>query len=534
VSVIIDWHRYRRIMMRRRLLAVLMLTGVLLGSACTKDESPRHEAHARAALGRVIVIGFDGLEPTMVRKYVHEGRLPTFARLIEQGTFGDLVTVLPPSSASAWTSAVTGVNPGKHGIYGFLKTSGDDPDGSPVFNTSRDRGFAPVWEVLGEYGRRSYIVNIPLSSPADSLDGLMIAGFPHASDDEQSYYWPKSLENLLDDYSFDAFRVTCAKNREERFLTKMHNIAGRRLNLGLELFEQRGWDLFWLVFTFPDRFQHYMWKYMDESHPMYDPINGPVYKDEIRNAYVLADTYLAEFMRRMNEDDLLLVMSDHGFGYLYYTVNANNFLQRTLGSTDDVKCADFFGGKFIIDVSGPGSEERYLSIRKRLIEGLRNLRDPVHDAPIIDSIYVKQDIYVGPYLSTAPDVLCFEKPGYLFFTLPKTPDLRLLDSGPSPDKAFSGFHRRRGTFGAYGKYVAAGRPIEARITDIAAIIYSYLGVPAPRDIDGKVPVSLFMDEGAGAFKLVKSDEPGYRRPTGLGSQDQDKIEKQLRAVGYIQ
>jgi predicted AlkP superfamily phosphohydrolase/phosphomutase len=339
---------------------------------------------------------------------------------------------------------------------------------------------------------------------------------------------------MLADYSFDAFRVTCAKNREERFLTKMQNIAGRRLNLGLDLFGQEGWDLFWLVFTFPDRFQHYMWKYMDENHPMYDPINGPIYKDEIRGAYALADNYLAEFMRRMHEDDLLIVMSDHGFGYLYYTVNANNFLQRTLGSTDNVKCADFFGGKFLIDVSGPGSEERYLSIRKRLIEGLRELKDPVHGAPIIDSIYVKEDLYVGPYVSTAPDILCFENPGYLFFTLPKTPDLRLLDSGPSPDKAFSGFHRRRGTFGAFGKYVAAGSRVEARITDISAIIYSYLGVPAPRDIDGKIPASLFMDEGAGAFELVKSNEPGYRRPTGLGSQDSEKIEKQLRAVGYIQ
>jgi predicted AlkP superfamily phosphohydrolase/phosphomutase len=502
--------------------------------SCGSGEETGSGARGRAALGRVIVLGFDGLEPTMVREYAAEGRLPTFSRLMKEGTFGDLITVLPPSSASAWTSAVTGVNPGKHGIYGFLKTGVGDPKGAAVFNTSRDRGFAPVWEVLGRYGRRSYIVNVPLSSPADSLNGLMVAGFPHASDDEESYYWPESVGKLLGEYSFDAFRVTCEKNREDRFLTKMQNIAAGRLNLGLELFGRDGWDLFWLVFTFPDRYQHYMWKYMDEHHPMYDPINGPAYRDEIRKAYVLADTYLAEFMRRMQENDLLIVMSDHGFGYLYYTINANNFIQRTLGSTENVKCADFFGGKFLIDVSGPGSEERYLSIRKRLIEGLRELKDPVRGDPIVDSIYVKEDLYTGPYVNTAPDVLCFEKPGYLFFNLPKTPDLRLLDSGPSPDKAFSGFHRRRGTLGLYGKYVATGRSAEARIVDIPAMIYCYLGVPAPRDLDGKFPASVFMDEGAGALELVRSEEPGYRRPTGLSSQDSEKIEKQLRAVGYIQ
>jgi predicted AlkP superfamily phosphohydrolase/phosphomutase len=519
--------------MRRRYLVWLFLAAVCLGLACGKEETAKLDVKAGAALGRVVVIGFDGLEPTMVRKYEAEGRLPAFSRLMKEGAFGDLITVLPPSSASAWTSAVTGVNPGKHGIYGFLKTSGENGE-EQVFNTSRDRGFAPVWEVLGRYGRRSCIINIPLSSPADSLDGLMIAGFPHASDDEESYYWPKSLGKLLGDYSFDAFRVTCAKNREDRFLTKMQGIAAQRLNLGLELFDRGGWDLYWLVFTFPDRYQHYMWKYMDPNHPMYDPISGPVYGDAIRDAYVMADNYLAEFMKRMGEDDLLIIMSDHGFGYLYYTVNSNNFLQRTFGSTDEIKCADFFGGKFLINVSGPGSEERYQSIRKRLIEGLRGLKDPVRGEPIIDSIYVKEDIYQGPYLSTAPDVLAFERPGYLFFSLPKTPDLRLLDSGPSPDKAFSGFHRRRGTLGLFGRYVKPGIPAEARITDVAAMIYSYLGVPAPKDIDGRVPASLFMDEGAGGVELVKSGDLGYRRPTGLGSQDSEKMEKQLRAVGYIQ
>jgi predicted AlkP superfamily phosphohydrolase/phosphomutase len=515
------------------MLVVLALAMAVVLS-CSSEDKPVRVVEAREPMGRVIVLGFDGLEPTMVRKWVDEGKLPTFKMMMEQGAFGDLVSVLPPSSASAWTSAVTGVNPGKHGIYGFLKTTNSDPDAPAVFNTSLDRGFAPVWDILGQYDRKSCIVNIPLSSPADSLNGIMIAGFPHASEDDRSYYWPKSLDKILGDYSFDAFRVTCAKNREDRFLQKMQSIASRRLHLGLRLFEDGGWDLYWLVFTFPDRFQHYMWKYYDTNHPMYDPISGPLYGDRIEAAYVQADNYTAEFINRMQENDLLVVMSDHGFGYLYYTINSNNFIQRTLGSTDAVRCADFFGAKFKIDVSGPNAEERYVSIRKRLIDGLRTLKDPVRGVPVIDSIYVKEDIYTGPYAGSAPDILCLEKPGYLFFTLPKTSDLRLLDSGPSPDKAFSGFHRRRGTIGMYGKYVRPGQSLEARIIDIPAVILSYLGVPGPEDIDGRVPANAFRDETAGRIELVRSGQTGYRRPTGLSTQDTQKIEKQLRAVGYIQ
>lgn len=520
--------------MKKVLAAALLVLTVAFAVSCGHEEAAKTRMHAREALGRVIVIGFDGLEPTLVRKWVQQGYLPTFKRVMEEGAFSDLVTVLPPSSASAWTSAVTGVNPGKHGIFGFLNTSNPGPSDEPVFNTSRDRGFRPVWAVLGDYGRTSDIINIPLSSPADSLKGLMIAGFPHASDNKESYYYPQSLNSVLGDYTFDAFRVTCAKNREERFLTKMEAISSKRLHLGLQLFEHNDWDLFWLVFTFPDRFQHYLWKYMDKNHPMYDPINGPVYGDEILQAYIKADHYLDEFLKRMGEDDLVIVMSDHGFGYLYYTINTNNFLQRTLGSTENVRCADFFGGKFLIDVQGPNAEERYLSIRNRLVEGLRSLKDPVHGDAIIDSVYLKEDIYKGPYLSYAPDVMAFEHPGYLLFSLPVTPDLRLIDAGPQPDKGFSGFHRRHGTLALMGKYVRPGATEEARITDVAAMIYGYLGVPAPAELDGKIPAALFKDESAGVMRLVKSDDPGYQRPVVLANQDTEKMESQLRAVGYIQ
>jgi predicted AlkP superfamily phosphohydrolase/phosphomutase len=511
-----------------------VLAGLCIWHGCSSEQGSGARLPAREPLGRVVVIGFDGLEPTLVRKWVSEGKLPNFKRLMTEGTFGDLVSVLPPSSASAWTSAVTGVNPGKHGIYGFLRESGPNSSPPVIFNTSLDRGFVPVWTLLGEYGRKSYIVNIPLTSPADSLNGLMIAGFPHASDDDRSRFWPQSVEKILGDYTFDAFRVTCAKNREDRFLQKMQGIASQRLDLGLRLIDRQDWDLFWLVFTFTDRYQHYLWKYMDSNHPMYDPINGPVYRDCIERSYVMADNYLAEFMNRLEPGDLLVLMSDHGFGYLYYTLNSHNFIQRTLGSTDNVICTDFFGAKFRIEVSGPEAEERYLSIRRRLVEGLRQLKDPVRGTAVVDSIYLKEDIYTGPYMSVAPDILCIEKPGYLFFSLAATPDLRLLDAGPNPDKTFSGFHRRRGTIGLYGDYVRSGQALDARIIDIPAIILAYLGVPAPADMDGHLPRQAFVEETPVSLELVRSEETGYHRPTGLSNQDTEKIEKQLRAVGYIQ
>jgi predicted AlkP superfamily phosphohydrolase/phosphomutase len=267
---------------------------------------------------------------------------------------------------------------------------------------------------------------------------------------------------------------------------------------------------------------------------MYDPQGGKDYGGAIDACYDQADAYLGEFMKRMKPDDLLMVMSDHGFGRLLYTINGQNFLYRTLGATQDVLCSDFFGAKFKIDVSGSGAEERYTSLRNRVVESLRSLTDPATGARIIDSIYVKEQIYKGPYVGSGPDVVCLENPDYLFFTLPRTPDLRLIDAGPSPDKTFSGFHRRRGTIALYGKQVEAGKTVEAKINDVAAIIMAYLSVPAPSELDGHVPAGIFVAGPAGELRLSKSDVSGYIKPGVFTTQGSKAMEKQLRAVGYMQ
>src|SRR5688572_12766198 len=65
---------------------------------------------------KAIVLGMDGLDPNLVRRFVSAGKMPTFQRLMEQGHFGELQTTMPPQSPVAWASFITGSNPGSHGI----------------------------------------------------------------------------------------------------------------------------------------------------------------------------------------------------------------------------------------------------------------------------------------------------------------------------------------------------------------------------------------------------------------------------------
>jgi predicted AlkP superfamily phosphohydrolase/phosphomutase len=513
---------------------VLVIAGLTLSVGCGGGERGGSQAAATEPLGRVMVIGFDGLDPARVRSLAAENRLPNFSRVLESGVFSDLTTVLPPSSAPAWTTAVTGVNPGKHGIYGFLKEPTSDDTAPIVFNTSRQRGFEAVWEVLSRYGRTCCIINIPLTSPADSLNGFMVAGFPYTSDDPRERFYPADLAQRLAGYSLDDIEAPESLGREDKFVMRMDTMSSRLRAMGFDLLDERPWDLFWIVFTFTDRYQHFFWKYMDPGHPLYDPTQAAAYGGKIEEAYERADAYLGEFMDRLGPNDLIIIMSDHGFGRLYYTINARNFAYRTTGSADEVLCADFFGGIFKIDVTGRNADEKYASIRKRLVESLSQLKDPDRDIAMIDSVYVKDDIYRGPYLGKAPDVICLEKSGYLFSRLPRTADLRLLDRGPNPLWAHTGYHRRKGSIGLYGPAVRPGASVEARITDVTPTILAYLGVPIPAEVDGKVPEAAFKPDVLGRMHLARSDESGYRKPAGLSPQDTKKIEKQLRSVGYIQ
>ena len=80
----------------------------------------RRRAYRRAKTKRVVIMGFDGMDPELTERFIKEGKLPNLARLRENGTFHTLATTIPPISPVAWSSFLTGVNPGKHNIYDFL------------------------------------------------------------------------------------------------------------------------------------------------------------------------------------------------------------------------------------------------------------------------------------------------------------------------------------------------------------------------------------------------------------------------------
>ena len=138
---------------------------------------------------KVIILGLDGFEPSIVELMMNDGRLPRFAALREAGVYGRLQTTYPAQTPVAWSSFATGANPGMHGIFDFVRRDPETylPDlalsrfepAKNIFSLPRvvnARKGEPFWNHLTRAGIESTILRCPCSFPPDPVRGRMLSG----------------------------------------------------------------------------------------------------------------------------------------------------------------------------------------------------------------------------------------------------------------------------------------------------------------------------------------------------------------------
>ncbi len=136
---------------------------------------------------KVIVLGGDGMEPSLVEKWIASGDLPNFARLRASGHHSHLGTTVPAESPVAWSSFISGKNPGKTSIFDFLERSPEDylprlsitsvkPSaiGKPEVINNRKGG--ALWDYLSRAGRTVSIIQVPVTFPPEKVRGRMMSG----------------------------------------------------------------------------------------------------------------------------------------------------------------------------------------------------------------------------------------------------------------------------------------------------------------------------------------------------------------------
>ncbi|HKT38220.1 MAG TPA: alkaline phosphatase family protein, partial [Ktedonobacterales bacterium] len=151
---------------------------------------------------RVLAIGIDGVPYSFAMRQIAEGRMPNLARIFQAGTVRPLNSSWPFVSSVAWSSFMTGCNPGKHNIYGFVDRRLNTYDVFLPNSSTMKR--EPIWCELSKAGKEVVVMNVPVTYPPRQVNGLMVSCFLSPSLEKATY--PKELAGRLQQmgYKIDA------------------------------------------------------------------------------------------------------------------------------------------------------------------------------------------------------------------------------------------------------------------------------------------------------------------------------------------
>jgi predicted AlkP superfamily phosphohydrolase/phosphomutase len=281
---------------------------------------------------RVLLLGLDGATFSLLDALAARGLMPGYRRWKAQGASGSLESTNPPTTPAAWSSCVTGMNPGQHGVFDFRESFHQDRR-RPLIRGDSIR--APrIWDVLAASGRRSCILNFPLIWPPEQIDGVMVCGMM-APEGTAQLSWPADEAERLrrevpgyrsnvDIPGFDVEFLSGALG----FMDELERSLRSRIAAFWHYFDREPWDFFFPTFVFHDRMGHLLWKFMSgesdfDEHPFADEL-----RPRIEAVYAAFDELLEELLERRSTDLTLMMCSDHGFGGTESFFEVNAWLQE--------------------------------------------------------------------------------------------------------------------------------------------------------------------------------------------------------------
>lgn len=273
---------------------------------------------------RVMIIGLDGATLDLIRPWAEAGILPTFQKLMKNGTWGKLRTIIPYVTPTAWSSFLTGLNPGKHGLLDFTLRKPDSYD-TYLVNASYRRGQS-LWQLLSEAGHQVGVFNVPLTYPPEKVNGIMVSGLLTPAGATDATYPPELQQELQEKFSDFNFSPPgmYSRGQDLEFVQSVRKLNETTLQVAHYLLERQPWDCFVTVFMGSDIMSHFMWKHMETKGATAPEPVREVLANAIKDCYQDLDKAVAELMAAVDENTYVIVMSDHGFGGMesYMSVNA--------------------------------------------------------------------------------------------------------------------------------------------------------------------------------------------------------------------
>jgi predicted AlkP superfamily phosphohydrolase/phosphomutase len=539
-------------------------------------------------VSKLLLLGLDGATRRVLDPAFGAGHMPRLAELLRRGVSGALESTVPPYTPPGWTSLFTGVNPGRHGIFGFTLGNTQRPQG--LVRLDRVRSPA-IWNVANAQDVRIGLFNIPMTYPPPPADGFAVAGMltpEGGGTTPENFTYPdalaKEIAAVVDDYEIDIevnyeedWKSTAIIDRLSSNLARKKVALERILELHGEV------PILFAVLEAPDRLMHVHYKYIDPNCEHFERPEASPIRDRIWSFFDEMDDVIRLLLDWAGSAGYVVTMSDHGFGPKEKVLNVNLALKQwgmlavggagALGASAGARRVARKVKKVVprtlwrrakgaahsqIDwarttaFSAPNPQQGiyinlkgrephgivdpgdYGRVRNELTARLRELVDRDDGLPVVDEVYAREDVIEGPEAEGAPDL----------FPVCRDYTYELSDGLFSPDVLTDyrdlprGFHHSEGIFGIAGPDIGPSSGRDAHLYDIMPTALYLAGLNVPEGLDGRVLTKMLPEE------LVSNRPPSIMPmdlPTaGAGAEaapysaeEEAQIEESLRNLGYL-
>jgi predicted AlkP superfamily phosphohydrolase/phosphomutase len=529
------------------------------------------------AVRRAVVIGLDGATWSVLQPLIEDGAMPALAALLDRSAWGTLRSTIPPYTPPAWTTAATGVNPGRHGIFGFVQGRAD-----PRLSHWGMVRSPAIWRYLERVGRTVGLFHLPLTYPPPPVQGWAVgAVWMPTAQGITGFTYPRNLESEIRELALEyapASGVELFEDwRDPGLADRVTATLRLRRVILADLLERRPVDLVWAVLEAPDRLHHAYYKYLDPVEPLASTPGAQEIRAAVRGAFSELDKIVRLLDDFAGSGGVAFVCSDHGatgwHGYIYgnrLLAEAGLLKLRPAGRAMGAIGVSRLGGlarrvlsdrvsyrvrrrvQSMTDPAGTvaytarlGSQGFSLNLAgrepdgtlppERAAETLGRLSRVLRDAqapsgqPFFEAVHHRQDLYQGPSAEEAPDLIV-EPTGSRWEVNDAMGERRLVR-----DFSFLplGCHHPEGVIAVRAPGVAASSGIRADIVDVTPTILYAMDVPVPEGLDGQVRRDLFGPAAPAAASMPAEEPASVERETPYTAEQEAAITKYLTDLGYL-
>jgi predicted AlkP superfamily phosphohydrolase/phosphomutase len=462
---------------------------------------------------KVFAIGLDCAPPELMFDAWRD-EMPNFKRLINQGSYGELMSSTPAITVPAWSCMTSSKDPGVLGIYGF-RNRRDHTYDNRFIATGLWVKEKRVWDILGEAGKQCIVIGVPQTYPVRPINGYLVSSFLTPSTTNPNTQWThpislrREIEALLAPEVYDV-DVPEFRTEDKAFLLKqIYDMTRKRFKVLRYLLDNKPWDFFMFVEMGVDRIHHGLWAHHDPTHHKHDP-NSP-FVNAIKEYYLYLDEEVGTLLSRLPKGTHVITVSDHGVKAMKGGICINEWLRRegylTLYDDPPTKWLSSFEkvevdwsrtkawgdggyyGRIFLNVQGrePNgviAPEEYESCRDELAERIKNIPDP--DGHPIGTLIFKPEKIYRQVRNVAPDLIVyFGNLSWRSLGSFGYKDIYSFENDTGPDDAN---HAENGIwiYSRLGENLGGKELPRAQLMDFAPTVLDIFDLPIPADMQGKV------------------------------------------------